>query len=144
MNAITIVQKGRTTMLSTNIGSTAAKTRKVPEKLRPALEYIHDNLDKVPSIEQMSKLTGFSPSYFSRSFRKVMDENFVNYVNRIKIEHAVEMLKNGNKSINTIAEELGYTDASYFIKVFKRYTGTTPLSFRRRGVRIGTGSNSLY
>ena len=41
-------------------------------------------------------------------------------------------------------EELGYTDASYFIKVFKRYAGTTPLSFRRRGVRMSTGNNSLF
>ena len=123
-------------MYSPNTGSVAAKARKVPEKLRPAVEYIHNNLDKVPSIEEMSKLSGFSPSYFSRSFRKAMDENFVSYVNRIKIEHAVDLLKNGNKSINTIAEELGYTDASYFIKVFKRYTGSTPLAYRRRGIRL--------
>lgn len=116
--------------------NTAAKTKKVPEKLRPALEYIHENLDKVPSIEEMSQLSGMSPSYFSRTFRKTMDENFVSYVNRIKVEKAVEMLKTGNKSINTIAEMLGYTDASYFIKVFKRYTGTTPLAFRRRGSKF--------
>lgn len=116
--------------------NTAAKTKKVPEKLRPALEYIHENLDKVPSIEEMSQLSGLSPSYFSRTFRKTMDENFVSYVNRIKVEKAVEMLKTGNKSINTIAEMLGYTDASYFIKVFKRYTGTTPLAFRRRGSKF--------
>ena len=129
-------------MFSPNTGSVAAKARKVPERLRPALEYIHNNLDKVPSIEEMSKLSGFSPSYFSRSFRKAMDENFVSYVNRIKIEHAVDMLKNGNKSINTIAEDLGYTDASYFIKVFKRYTGTTPLSYRRRGFKYDKLSGS--
>ncbi len=116
--------------------SPVEKQRKIPEKLRPALEYIHENLDKVPSIEEMSRLTGLSPSYFSRSFRKTMDENFVSYVNRIKVEKAVEMLKTGNKSINAIAEMLGYTDASYFIKVFKRYTGTTPLAFRRRGSKF--------
>lgn len=123
-------------MFTPTTANTAAKPKKVPEKLRPALEYIHDNLDKVPSIEEMSKLTGLSPSYFSRTFRKTMDENFVGYVNRIKVEKAVEMLKTGNKSINTIAEMLGYTDASYFIKVFKRYTGTTPLAFRRRGSKF--------
>ena len=135
--------KGRGHMFSPSTTNTAAKARKVPEKLRPALEYIHNNLDKVPSIEEMSKLSGLSPSYFSRTFRKAMDENFVSYVNRIKIEHAVDLLKNGNKSINAIADGLGYTDASYFIKVFKRYTGTTPLSYRRRGYRInGFGSNN--
>ena len=64
-----------------------------------------------------------------------MGENFVSYVNRTKVEYSIELLKNSNKSINTLAEELGYTDASYFIKVFKRYAGTTPLSFRRRGSR---------
>ena len=125
-------------MFSPTTGSTAEKARKVPEKLRPALEYIHNNLDKVPSIEEMSKLSGLSPSYFSRTFRKAMDENFVSYVNRVKIERAVDLLKNGNKSINAIADGLGYTDASYFIKVFKRYTGTTPLSYRRRGYRVSS------
>ena len=87
--------------------NTTANTKKVPEKLRPALEYIHENLDKVPSIEEMSQISGLSPSYFSRTFRKVMDENFVSYVNRIKVEKAVEMLKTGNKSINAIAEMRG-------------------------------------
>ncbi len=128
-------------MVSPNSGSNASKSQKLPEKLRPALDYIHNNLDKVPSIEEMSKLTGFSPSYFSRTFRKAMDENFVSYVNRVKIEYSIELLKTSNKSINTIAEELGYTDASYFIKVFKRYAGTTPLAFRRKGVRV-SGNNS--
>ena len=116
--------------------NTSANNKKIPEKLRVAVEYIHENLDKVPSIEEMSQLTGLSPSYFSRTFRKAMDENFVSYVNRIKVEKAVEMLKTGNKSINVIAEMLGYTDASYFIKVFKRYTGTTPLAYRRRGSKF--------
>ena len=130
-------------MFTPSTTNTSSGTKKIPEKLRPALEYIHDNLDKVPSIEEMSRLSGLSPSYFSRTFRKVMDENFVSYVNRIKVERAVDLLKNGNKSINVIAEMLGYTDASYFIKVFKRYTGTTPLSFRRRGNRFDSFSDVL-
>ena len=116
-----------------NISIQTSPKNKVPEKLRPALDYIHENLDQVPSIEEMSRLCSLSPSYFSRTFRKAMDESFVGYVNRIKIERAVEMLKTGNKSVNYIAAKLGYTDASYFIKVFKRYTGTTPLAYRRRG-----------
>ena len=130
-------------MFTPSTTSTTAGTKKIPEKLRPALEYIHDNLDKVPSIEEMSQLSSLSPSYFSRTFRKVMDENFVSYVNRIKVERAVDLLRNGNKSINVIAEMLGYTDASYFIKVFKRYTGTTPLSFRRRGNRFDSFNDVL-
>ncbi len=122
-------------MVTSNSSISPDTNQKLPEKLRPALDYIHNNLDKVPSIEEMSKLTGFSPSYFSRTFRKIMGENFVSYVNRVKIEYSIELLKTSSKSINTLAEELGYTDASYFIKVFKRYAGTTPLSFRRRGIR---------
>lgn len=139
--------KGNGIMFTSTTVSPAVKSRKVPEKLRPALEYIHSNLDKVPSIEEMSKLSGFSPSYFSRTFHKAMDENFVSYVNRVKIEYAVDMLKSGNKSINTIAENLGYTDASYFIKVFKRYTGSTPLAFRRRGIRpdrLNSGKDFMF
>ncbi len=121
------------------ISTQASIKNKLPEKLRPALDYIHENLDQVPSIEEMSQLCKLSPSYFSRTFRKTMDESFVGYVNRVKIERAVEMLKSDNKSVNFIAAKLGYTDASYFIKVFKRYTGTTPLAYRRRGPHSAVG-----
>ncbi|MBQ7896506.1 MAG: helix-turn-helix domain-containing protein, partial [Oscillospiraceae bacterium] len=110
--------------------------------LQNLLDYIDTHYIENITLEYAADRMNFSPSYFSRSFRKAMDENFVSYVNRIKIEHAVDMLKNGNKSINTIAEDLGYTDASYFIKVFKRYTGTTPLSYRRRGFKYDKLSGS--
>ena len=53
------------------------------------------------------------------------------YVEQVRIFHAIEALKKGDKSILQIALECGYYDHSAFVKRFKKFTGTTPLQFRR-------------
>ena len=76
-----------------------------------------------------------SPRYFSRLFRRELGENFINYVNRKKIQWAKERLRTSNDSVVQIAQELGYMDSSYFISVFKKFEGITPLVYRQHKYR---------
>ena len=101
----------------------------------PAVAYVKNHRQEMVTMNDMAKLCHLSPSYFSRLFRRELGENFINYVNRQKIQWAKERLRSSNDSVVQIAQELGYMDSSYFISVFKRFEGTTPLVYRQHKYR---------
>ena len=101
----------------------------------PAVAYVHSHRQEMVTMNDMARLCHLSPSYFSRLFRREMGENFINYVNRIKVQWAKERLRSSNDSVVQIAQELGYMDSSYFISVFKKFEGTTPLAYRQNKYR---------
>ena len=73
----------------------------------------------------------FSPNYFCNIFKEYTGKSVSAYLTDLRIQHAKQLLTATNKSINLIAEEVGYESSSYFIKVFKDLTGVTPNHFRR-------------
>ena len=101
----------------------------------PAVAYVKNHRHEMVTMSEMAKLCHLSPSYFSRLFRRELGENFINYVNRQKIQWAKEQLRSSNDSVVQIAQELGYMDSSYFISVFKKFEGTTPLVYRQHKYR---------
>ena len=107
--------------------------RELPKSspIYPAVAYVHNHRQEMVTMNDMARLCHLSPSYFSRLFRREMGENFINYVNRIKVQWAKERLRSSNDSVVQIAQELGYMDSSYFISVFKKFEGTTPLAYRQ-------------
>ena len=111
--------------------------RELPKSspIYPAVAYVHNHRQEMVTMNDMARLCHLSPSYFSRLFRREMGENFINYVNRIKVQWAKERLRSSNDSVVQIAQELGYMDSSYFISVFKKFEGTTPLAYRQHELR---------
>lgn len=111
--------------------------RELPKSspIYPAVAYVHNHRQEMVTMNNMARLCHLSPSYFSRLFRREMGENFINYVNRIKVQWAKERLRSSNDSVVQIAQELGYMDSSYFISVFKKFEGTTPLAYRQHKSR---------
>ena len=97
----------------------------------PAIAYLQDHRQELVAMGDMAQLCHLSPSYFSRLFRRETGETFINYMNRQKVQWAKEMLKNSNTPVSQIAADLGYMDSSYFINVFKKFEGTTPLAYRQ-------------
>ena len=111
--------------------------RELPKSspIYPAVAYVRNHRQEMVTMNDMARLCHLSPSYFSRLFRREMGENFINYVNRIKVQWAKERLRSSNDSVVQIAQELGYMDSSYFISVFKKFEGTTPLAYRQHKSR---------
>lgn len=70
------------------------------------------------------------PSYFSTVFKNATGLSFKEYLNKVRIEESKILLQNTDFSIIDIAVAVGFEDQSYFSKVFKKYTGTTPKQFR--------------
>lgn len=106
------------------------------EKLNAVVAFMENNLDKEISIEEMAEIVHFHPNYFIKFFRNHMDCSPVQYVNRLKVEKAKQLLKSTNLSIRNIAEKTGFNEAGYFSRTFKKYTGHTPREFRKQGNMI--------
>lgn len=100
--------------------------------LRPALEYIKNNCSEHITLYKMASLCNISPSYFSKLFKREIKENFSNYVNKVRIKKAKELLQNSDTPVINISIDLGFEDCGYFIKVFKNIEGVTPAVYRKR------------
>lgn len=82
------------------------------------------------SLEEVAAHVHLHPSYFSTMFKNVTGSSFKEYLNKIRIEESKLLLLNTDFSIIDIAIAVGFEDQSYFSKVFKKFTGTTPKQFR--------------
>ncbi|WP_238046422.1 PocR ligand-binding domain-containing protein [Enterococcus mundtii] len=100
-------------------------------EINKAIEYINKNLSRNITLDEVANHVYLSHYYFSRLFKKELGISFVNYLNKQRIEQAKELLRQTNLNVQKIAYRIGYTQPSYFCKLFKKETGTTPASFRR-------------
>ena len=91
-------------------------------------EYIESNLNKKISLADISRATHFSRAYICRLYKKETGGTLLDYIIERKIEKSKEMLIS-NLSISQIGDALGFISDSYFIKVFKTHTGSTPMQF---------------
>ncbi|MCR4673431.1 MAG: PocR ligand-binding domain-containing protein [Lachnospiraceae bacterium] len=99
--------------------------------LKLALEYIFSDKHFYPTLSETADHCHITPSYLSRLFSKELGEGYNNLITRIKIDDAKVLLKENYVSINKISEILNYEDTGYFIKIFKKNTGLTPLNYRK-------------
>lgn len=95
-----------------------------------ACHYVSRHLDKRISLEEVADHLFMNSSYFSRLFKKETGETFIEYVTRMKMNRAKELLDQTNHSVGKICEMLGYDNQSYFIKIFKASVGVTPVEYR--------------
>ena len=73
-----------------------------------------------------------SSFYFSRYFRTAYNQTFIEYLTEYRIQQAVRLLEETTIPVREIAFRVGYADAGYFSKVFKRHVGVTPSDYRNR------------
>ena len=98
--------------------------------LKKALDVIHQNYRTHLTQQTVAGHVFLSPSYFSKIFKEGTGYTFNEYLNRLRIEKAKELLTNTNIEIEQIPNMVGYEDRSYFGKIFRRLTDTTPKRYR--------------
>jgi two-component system response regulator YesN len=103
--------------------------------LSDAMNYIRENYKENLTLESVAQQVFISPFYLSHLFREELDITFLEYLTRIRIETAKQLLKDQNTTISSIAAEVGYEDPSYFSKVFKKNTGLSPNQYRKNADR---------
>ncbi|WP_127530152.1 helix-turn-helix transcriptional regulator [Paenibacillus kobensis] len=104
--------------------------REWPEKVRLAAEYIEASYESMISLDHLSDRLGVSKYHLLRIFTDAVGCSPSDYLNRVRIEQAIRLLRQTDWSVEQIAEQIGYSGGSYFIKVFRKFTGHTPGSFR--------------
>ena len=98
-------------------------------RLLPALYYVKQNFRFKIRNEVVSKLCDMSPFRFSRSFHETYGITFQDYVMRYRILESSRLLQDPNSNITDVAYAVGFNDASYFSRTFRRYIGMTPSNY---------------
>lgn len=100
-----------------------------------AVKYIHLHLHTSITLEAVSEAAGISPGYLSRMFRRETGMSIVDYIQKERIEAACNMLSYSEYTASQIGEYLCFANQSYFIRIFKKFTGMTPAKYRKYAVR---------
>lgn len=97
-----------------------------------ARKYVVDHLEDCISLQETAEYVGVSAGYLSTIFKREYNQSFVDYVNETKMEYACRLLEEGELMVMEIAYRLGYENAYYFSKVFRKYIGMSPTDYQRR------------
>jgi len=95
-----------------------------------AINYISAHINEKITETQLANLCNMSPYRFSRLFKQHCSCTFQEYLVQQRIEEAARLLANPDTPISDIAFTVGFNDASYFTRAFKRYVGVSPTEFR--------------
>jgi transcriptional regulator GlxA family with amidase domain len=95
-------------------------------------QWIAHNYRHAAPVSAMAAQSGLAERSFKRRFVKATGFAPLEYVHTLRLEEAKEMLERGGESIESIANEVGYEDASFFSRLFRRRVGITPAEYRRR------------
>ena len=95
-----------------------------------AKEFIQQNQAEDLSLGQVAKAVNTSTFYFCKLFKKTTGLNFTDYVSRVRIEKAKNLLLNPNLRVSEIAYEVGFQSLTHFNRVFKKIIGESPSDYR--------------
>ena len=96
-----------------------------------ARQYIHDHCEEDLSLNEVARHAAISPFYLCKKFKEVTGLYFTDYVSRVRVEKAKELLRNPNYRISEVAYQTGFQSLSHFNRCFKRITGTSPTACRQ-------------
>lgn len=95
-----------------------------------AVDYIDVNYRKKITLAEVSKITMLSSTYFAELFKEITGRTFSEYMNYLRIQNAIELMKDRRLSLKEIAESVGLRDPAYFSRVFKKQMGLPPEKYR--------------
>jgi len=101
-----------------------------PPVVTRAKEFIQEHQGEELSLGQVAKAVNTSTFYFCKMFKKITGLNFTDYVSRVRIEKAKNLLLNPNLRVSEIAYEVGFQSLTHFNRMFKRILGLSPTEYR--------------
>ena len=109
---------------------TLKKEEKLGSIVEEAKRFIEDNYSNDISLDEVSGRVDVSPYYFTRLFKEETGETFLEYLTKLRVEAAKELMRDPDISIKDICTRVGYSDPNYFSRIFKKATGYTPTEYR--------------
>ncbi|MDQ7094547.1 PocR ligand-binding domain-containing protein [Desulfosporosinus sp. PR] len=102
--------------------------------VKDARDFMMENYALPLTVNSVAQHLFISPSHLSRLFREELDCTINDYLTRVRVEQAVEIMKKPELSVAQVSKAVGFQNQSYFAKVFRKYIGVTPIIYK----------NSLY
>ena len=103
------------------------------DRCKAILAYLCGHFAVRLTLDGVAARFGRSPKYFSSFFTRHVGMGFVEYCNRLRVEHACALLAGTDRAVVDVAYSVGFGHLSYFIKTFRTVTGCTPTEYRRLG-----------
>ena len=100
-------------------------------EIERAAHYFKENFNKEISIEEYAKEHLMSSNWFIKCFKNIMKVTPMRYISSLRITAAKGYLEGSNKNISEIAAAVGYENALYFSRIFKKYTGVSPSEYKK-------------
>ena len=126
LSDITCFLAQRFDMIMSYIGASSQES-----VLGSILHYIHHNFTSNITLESIAPLFGYNHSYLGKIFRKKMGVSFNEYIDRLRIDRAKELLLQDNTKVYSISKQVGYKNVDYFHVKFRKYVSMSPVEFRK-------------
>lgn len=127
--------------LQEKIAETPAPKIERQSFIEESLKYINGHFKERLTLESVASKVFVNPKYFSHVFKREMGVSFTEYVIGLKIEHACKLLETTNYQAYRISLECGFSDPSYFNRVFCSHMNMTPQTYRKYTGSSRPGSN---
>ena len=101
-----------------------------PEVIK-IIQHIQDNYDEDITVKSLSQYVMMGESYVSALFKKKTGQTLIHYLHRVRVDKAIDYLVSTKLPVSEIGQKVGFANDNYFIKIFKRQTGTTPSHYRK-------------
>lgn len=101
-------------------------------QVRQAVQLMHADSGVAWTLDELARRAGLSRSALAERFRLAMGDTPLNYLRAVRMQKAMRLLTDSELTLEQVANEVGYTDAFSFSKVFKRVVGLAPRDFRRQ------------
>jgi len=99
------------------------------ELIKKAIYYIREHYEENISLNDIAGVVGVSLQYFSKIFKDETGKNYVEWLNRFRIEKAKELMNETGLTIKEVCFKVGYNDPNYFSRIFKKYEGVAPTDY---------------
>jgi len=104
----------------------------IPDFITDAIDFINKNYAQDISLEDVAKHTYMNPGYLSKLLKNYTNETYIDYLTKIRINKAKELLASTNCKVSAIGISVGYNYSQHFHKIFKKVVGITPIEYRKK------------
>jgi AraC family transcriptional regulator len=103
-----------------------------PQRLRRVLEFMHANIGRQFTLQELAACAGLSASHFSHQFRRSTNATPQRYMLALRIEQSKNMLRDPKPSVIDVSLAAGFETPQYFATVFRRFAGVSPSYYRKQ------------
>ncbi len=113
------------------------RQREMDPLIAELLDELRRRIDRVTTLADLARWSGFTPQHLNRTFRRVFGVTPLQQLNRLRMDRAAALLKEGVLTVKAVAAAVGIDDPYYFSRVFSEFFGVSPTQYRE-----ATGSNN--